>query len=169
MLGYAVSTSNFEMYTSSRSQNSTFSDSSSFPRISFCCCSRYVLNYRRELYSKYSSMHVFSQLGKRQNLIFKILIPGNNEVGMWNLESRYRQKVLWASSSPIFSTTPDQCSVSAIYPIQTSNNQGCVTTNLVTAGTDMRIRFWDLEQPNNSEIVSFGATEIVDRSSISYK
>ena len=88
---------------------------------------------------------------------------------MWNLESRYRQKVLWASSSPILSTTPNPNSVSVIYPIQTANHQGYVSTSLLTAGTDMRIRFWDMQQPNNSDIVSFGATELVDRSSISYK
>lgn len=103
------------------------------------------------------------------SLIFDIL-TGNNEVGLWNLESRYRQKVLWASSSPTLSTTQSSSnSVSAIHAIQTVNSQGYVSTNVLTAGTDMRIRFWDLQQPNNSEILSFAATDSIDASSISYK
>ncbi len=28
-------------------------------------------------------------------------VQGNNEVGLWNLESQFRQLVLWASSSPL--------------------------------------------------------------------
>ena len=97
-------------------------------------------------------------------------ITGNNEVGVWNLESRYRQKVLWASTAPIFSSNSSSPhSVSAIYPFQTLNSQGHSSTNILTAGTDMRIRYWDLDQPTNSEILSFGATESSDRPTITYK
>merc|ERR1712038_2200177 len=83
--------------------------------------------------------------------------------------SRYRQKVLWASSAPILSSSSSSPhSVSAIYPFRTLNSQGHASTNILTAGTDMRIRYWDLDQPNNSGILSFGATESSDRPTITY-
>ena len=89
---------------------------------------------------------------------------------MWNLESRYRQKVLWSSTAPIFSSNSSSPhSVSAIYPFRTRNNQGQPSTNILTAGTDMRIRYWDLDQPTNSEVISFGANESSERPVITYK
>ena len=87
---------------------------------------------------------------------------GNNEVGLWNLESRYRQKVLTTLNAP-------NHSISALYPLQSVDSHGHVSTNILTAGTDMRVRFWDLQQPSKSEIVSFAANEIVERSTISYR
>ena len=87
---------------------------------------------------------------------------GNNEVGLWNLESRYRQKVLTTLNA-------SNHSISALYPLQSVDSHGHVSTNILTAGTDMRVRFWDLQQPSNSEIVSFAANEIVERSTISYR
>lgn len=88
-------------------------------------------------------------------------VQGNNEVGLWNLESRYRQKVLTTLNA-------SNHSISALYPLQSVDSHSHVSTNILTAGTDMRVRFWDLQQPSNSEIVSFAANEIVERSTISY-
>ena len=103
-------------------------------------------------------------------IINRNILSGNNEVGLWNLESRYRQKVLWASSAPILSSSSSSPhSVSAIHPFRTINSQGHASTNILTAGTDMRIRYWDLDQPTNSEVISFGATESSDRIMITYK
>ena len=87
---------------------------------------------------------------------------GNNEVGLWNLESRYRQKVLTTLNA-------SNHSISALYPLQSVDSHSHVSTNILTAGTDMRVRFWDLQQPSNCEIVSFAANEIVERSTISYR
>ena len=99
MLGYAVSTSNFEMYTSSRSQNSTFSESSSYSRISFCCCSRYVVNYLRELFSKdcsagfqfggrYQAKLCFPSYEKGKNLLFQFSyqVTMKLECGIWKVD-----------------------------------------------------------------------------------
>jgi phosphoinositide-3-kinase regulatory subunit 4 len=32
-------------------------------------------------------------------------VHGNNEVGFWNMESQFRQLVLWASPAPLLSNT----------------------------------------------------------------
>ena len=93
---------------------------------------------------------------------FRCCKIGNNEVGLWNLESRYRQKVLTTLNA-------SNHSISALYPLQSVDSHSHVSTNILTAGTDMRVRFWDLQQPSNSEIVSFAANEIVERSTISYR
>ena len=78
------------------------------------------------------------------------------------MESRYRQKVLTTLNA-------SNHSISALYPLQSVDSHSHVSTNILTAGTDMRVRFWDLQQPSNSEIVSFAANEIVERSTISYR
>ena len=97
-------------------------------------------------------------------------IPGNNEVGLWNLESKYRQTVLWASPSPILSTTHSSPhSVSAVHAIQTVGAHGHLSTNVLTVGTDMRLRFWDLQRPSDSKIISCSATERIDQSLVSYR
>ena len=166
MLGYAISTSNRKMYSSIRSKDSTFSYTSTWPRVGVSSCTRYVFD--NVSFILVPDLIIDGWNGNELYFIWNIL--GNNEVGLWNLESRFRQRVLWASSSPILSTTHSSPhSVSDIYAIQAPNSQGYVMTNVLTAGTDMRIRFWDLETPNNSTIVSHGATEMIDRSSVAYK
>ena len=46
-------------------------------------------------------------------------VQGNNEVGLWNMESQFRQLVLWASSSPLLSTNQSNSqSVTAMQSIQ---------------------------------------------------
>ena len=122
-----------------------------------------------QLYKYYlTSVDFFLEPNNNRHVRF--ILTGNNEVGLWSLQSQYRQKVLWASSAPALSTNHSSThSVSAIHAIQTVNNQGSAITNILTAGTDMRIRFWDLQHASNSEIITFGAEDPIDRSSVSYK
>ena len=95
-------------------------------------------------------------------------VRGNNEVTLFDCETGFRQKTLWASKAPIFASSSrpstkqeQECSShSVLSMVQVTNGP---VSALITAGTDMRIRFWDLNTPENSYVVSDGYKEHSDR------
>ncbi|XP_069504836.1 phosphoinositide 3-kinase regulatory subunit 4 [Ambystoma mexicanum] len=77
-------------------------------------------------------------------------VQGNNEVSMWDMETGDRRFTLWASSAPPLSEMqPSPHSVHGIYCSPADGNP-----ILLTAGSDMKIRFWDLVCPERSYIVA---------------
>ncbi|XP_044311683.1 phosphoinositide 3-kinase regulatory subunit 4 isoform X1 [Varanus komodoensis] len=77
-------------------------------------------------------------------------VQGNNEVSMWDMETGDRRFTLWASSAPPLSESqPSLHSVHGIYCSPADGNP-----ILLTAGSDMKIRFWDLAYPERSYIVA---------------
>uniref|UniRef100_A0A0B8RXS4 Phosphoinositide 3-kinase regulatory subunit 4 n=1 Tax=Philothamnus irregularis TaxID=1899461 RepID=A0A0B8RXS4_9SAUR len=77
-------------------------------------------------------------------------VQGNNEVSMWDMETGDRRFTLWASSAPPLSESqPSSHSVHGIYCSPADGNP-----ILLTAGSDMKIRFWDLAYPERSYIVA---------------
>ncbi|KAF8792794.1 Phosphoinositide 3-kinase regulatory subunit 4 like protein [Argiope bruennichi] len=83
-------------------------------------------------------------------------VQGNNEVSLWDLETQGRQTTLWSEKDipPLSQTQKSKHSVYSMcwsYPEQASS--------LLTAGSDMRIRHWDLEKPSNSHIIVGSAYE----------
>ncbi|NXM66504.1 PI3R4 kinase, partial [Serilophus lunatus] len=77
-------------------------------------------------------------------------VQGNNEVSMWDMETGDRRFTLWASSAPPLSELqPSPHSIHGIYCSPASGNP-----ILLTAGSDMKIRFWDLAYPERSYIVA---------------
>uniref|UniRef100_A0A673VLM6 non-specific serine/threonine protein kinase n=1 Tax=Salmo trutta TaxID=8032 RepID=A0A673VLM6_SALTR len=80
-------------------------------------------------------------------------VQGNNEVSMWDMETGDRKFTLWASSAP---------PLSEMQPPADGNPL------LLTAGSDMRIRFWDLAYPERSYIVAGGANEPLHCPSVLY-
>ncbi|NXG42875.1 PI3R4 kinase, partial [Psilopogon haemacephalus] len=77
-------------------------------------------------------------------------VQGNNEVSMWDMETGDRRFTLWASSAPPLSELqPSPNSIHGIYCSPASGNP-----ILLTAGSDMKIRFWDLAYPERSYIVA---------------
>ncbi|XP_064641912.1 phosphoinositide 3-kinase regulatory subunit 4-like isoform X2 [Lineus longissimus] len=92
-------------------------------------------------------------------------VQGNNEVSMWDLETGARQKTLWASTAPPLSTTQASShSVNGMYFGTTDNS-----SFLLTAGSDMRLRFWDLNFPSNSNIVAGAASDPSNHTIVTYK
>lgn len=77
-------------------------------------------------------------------------VDGNNEVSSWNCESASRIKTLWASPAPCLSSTHSSHH-SVLSMIVDSSRE---TNSVITAGNDMKIRFWDLNNPHRSYIVS---------------
>ncbi|XP_041040975.1 phosphoinositide 3-kinase regulatory subunit 4 [Carcharodon carcharias] len=91
-------------------------------------------------------------------------VQGNNEVSMWDMETGDRRFTLWASSAPPLSEMqPSTHSVHGIYCSPADGNP-----LLLTAGSDMRIRFWDLAYPERSYIVAGGANDALHCPSVSY-
>uniref|UniRef100_A0A7N4NQQ3 non-specific serine/threonine protein kinase n=1 Tax=Sarcophilus harrisii TaxID=9305 RepID=A0A7N4NQQ3_SARHA len=81
-------------------------------------------------------------------------VQGNNEVSMWDMETGDRRFTLWASSAPPLSELqPSSHSVHGIYCSPADGNP-----ILLTAGSDMKIRFWDLAYPERSYIVAGGGS-----------
>jgi len=81
---------------------------------------------------------------------------GNNEVAIWNIDKpQTRQKVFWPSSvKPLSLTQSLNHYISAMYLWK---NDGSIS--LLCAGTDTRIRNWNLTQPRNSSIVCRGPAD----------
>ncbi|XP_028835942.1 phosphoinositide 3-kinase regulatory subunit 4 isoform X2 [Denticeps clupeoides] len=91
-------------------------------------------------------------------------VQGNNEVSMWDMETGDRKFTLWASSAPPLSEMqPSPHSVNGIYCSPADGNP-----LLLTAGSDMRIRFWDLAYPERSYIVAGGAIDALHCPSVFY-
>ncbi|XP_067147514.1 phosphoinositide 3-kinase regulatory subunit 4 isoform X2 [Apteryx mantelli] len=77
-------------------------------------------------------------------------VQGNNEVSMWDMETGDRRFTLWASSAPPLSELqPSPNSIHGIYCSPASGNP-----ILLTAGSDMKIRFWDLAYPERSYVIA---------------
>ncbi|KOC68309.1 Phosphoinositide 3-kinase regulatory subunit 4 [Habropoda laboriosa] len=91
-------------------------------------------------------------------------VQGNNEISMWNLETDFRQTVLWASKAPPLSHSQGGHSVCAMY-------SGCIDRSgfLLAGGTDMRLRFWDLNTPNESHIALPAANDVTSPNSFAYE
>lgn len=77
-------------------------------------------------------------------------VDGNNEVSTWDCESASRTKTLWASPHPCLSTT-ESTHYSVLDMIVDSSRD---TNSIITAGDDMKIRFWDLNSPHRSYLVN---------------
>ncbi|KAM9782637.1 LOW QUALITY PROTEIN: phosphoinositide 3-kinase regulatory subunit 4 [Neosynchiropus ocellatus] len=91
-------------------------------------------------------------------------VQGNNEVSMWDMETGDRKFTLWASSAPPLSELqPSPHSVHGIYCSPADGNP-----LLLTAGSDMRIRFWDLAYLERSYIVAGGANDSLHCPSVLY-
>jgi len=91
-------------------------------------------------------------------------VQGNNEISMWNLETDHRQMVLWASNAPPLSRTQTGHSVCAMYT-------GCIDCSgfLLAGGTDMRLRFWDLDRPTASYVALPAANDVLTPNSLAYE
>ncbi|XP_048366816.1 phosphoinositide 3-kinase regulatory subunit 4 [Sphaerodactylus townsendi] len=81
-------------------------------------------------------------------------VQGNNEVSMWDMETGDRRFTLWASSAPPLSEL--QSSPHSVHGIYCSPADG--NPILLTAGSDMKIRFWDLAYPERSYVVAGGSS-----------
>ena len=83
---------------------------------------------------------------------------------MWNLETDFRQMVFWASSAPPLSHTQGGHSVCAMH-------SGCIdhVGFLLASGTDMRLRFLNLNTPNLSYVVLPAANDSLPPNSLAYE
>ncbi|XP_069690077.1 phosphoinositide 3-kinase regulatory subunit 4 isoform X4 [Periplaneta americana] len=92
-------------------------------------------------------------------------VHGNNEISVWNLENHFRQTVLWASNAPpLTHTTANSHSVCAMYASSTDRSPF-----LLTGGTDMRLRYWDLDSPADSYLAIPSANDTLGPTSVAYK
>ncbi|GFT53351.1 phosphoinositide 3-kinase regulatory subunit 4 [Nephila pilipes] len=83
-------------------------------------------------------------------------VDANNEVSLWDLETQGRLMTLWSEKDipPLSQKVKNRHSIHSMcwsYPEQGSS--------LLTAGSDMRIRHWDLKNPSNSHIIVGAAYE----------
>uniref|UniRef100_A0A8D8VIJ6 non-specific serine/threonine protein kinase n=1 Tax=Cacopsylla melanoneura TaxID=428564 RepID=A0A8D8VIJ6_9HEMI len=72
---------------------------------------------------------------------------GNNEVSVWNLESGVRLSTFWSAPSPPLSAALPGHSVCGLYA---SEMHGKRNGFLLACGTDQRVRYWGLDNPNES-------------------
>ncbi|VDH98516.1 phosphoinositide-3-kinase, regulatory subunit 4 [Mytilus galloprovincialis] len=90
---------------------------------------------------------------------------GNNEVSMWDVETGARRKALWASPAPPLSQKQaSNHSVYGMHMVMTDNN-----VIMLTASSDMRARFWDINYPANSYIMAPAAMDPGHQPSVSYR
>ncbi|XP_015117187.1 phosphoinositide 3-kinase regulatory subunit 4 [Diachasma alloeum] len=91
-------------------------------------------------------------------------VQGNNEISMWNLETGFRQIVLWASGAPPLSQSQEGHSVCSMHA-GTVDRSGF----LLAGGTDMKLRFWDLNTPNESHVALPAASDVITSNSLVYE
>lgn len=92
-------------------------------------------------------------------------VQGNNEVTVWDLETGARRQALWASHTPPLSQT--QVSPNAVHALCTSRQD--TSPFILTAGSDRRIRLWDLAYPEHSQMVAGAATDNLNNVVLQYK
>jgi len=92
-------------------------------------------------------------------------VQGNNEVTVWDLETGARRQALWASHTPPLSQT--QVSPNAVHALCTSRLD--TSPFILTAGSDRRIRLWDLAYPEHSQMVAGAATDNLNNVVLQYK
>jgi len=92
----------------------------------------------------------------------------NNEVSIWDWENQSRTMALWASQEPPLSTT--QSSSHNPYSVFIGCKIGNHNNNpfMLTGGSDLRLRYWDLVHPENSAFVSTGAYDPLQSQNVSY-
>ncbi|XP_035206634.1 phosphoinositide 3-kinase regulatory subunit 4-like isoform X1 [Stegodyphus dumicola] len=92
---------------------------------------------------------------KKKSAIFAA-VQGNNEVSLWDLETQGRLTTLWSiNNAPPLSQT--EASDDSVYSMCWSATDHGST--LLTAGSDRRIRYWDLKNPAASHIVVGAAND----------
>lgn len=91
-------------------------------------------------------------------------VQGNNEVSLWDLESGARTSTLWASSAPPLSQT--LASKHATYSMYVGYTDRGIF--LITAGSDMRIRYWDIDYAADSYIIAGAANDPLNAPAVSY-
>lgn len=101
---------------------------------------------------------------QQQSSVF-CAVRGNNEVSLWDLETGARQLTLWASNAPPLSQT--QATNHAMFGMYLSPVES--GSFLLTAGSDMRIRYWDLNYPADSYIVAGAANDPLSPTVVSYR
>ncbi len=92
-------------------------------------------------------------------------VQGNNEASIWDMETGARQRTLWASPLPPLSTT--KTSGHSLNGLHLGGAEG--NTFLLAAGSDMRIRYWDLHNPAGSFIMAYGANDHPSHTVVSYR
>lgn len=90
----------------------------------------------------------------------------NNEVSVWDWESQSRSLTLWASSAPPLSNQQGQ----------SYNAHGCFagcragsSPFVLTGGSDLRLRYWDLTNPDHSALISRGPYDPLHNQDVSYE
>ncbi|XP_023244916.1 phosphoinositide 3-kinase regulatory subunit 4 isoform X2 [Copidosoma floridanum] len=91
-------------------------------------------------------------------------VQGNNEISMWDLETKSRRQVLWASSAPPLSRSQGGHSVCAMHTAY-CNQSGF----LLASGTDMRVRYWNLSKPTESFVMLPAANDTIVPTSLCYE
>nr|XP_054768213.1 phosphoinositide 3-kinase regulatory subunit 4-like [Lytechinus pictus] len=100
----------------------------------------------------------------QQSLVISA-VQGNNEVSMWDMETGARQFTLWASPHPPLSLTQtSQHAIHALYCIPSMEQTPC----FLTAGSDQRIRYWNITNPQQSSIIAGSVNDPVTQLSVSY-
>ncbi|XP_055699019.1 phosphoinositide 3-kinase regulatory subunit 4 [Phlebotomus papatasi] len=90
---------------------------------------------------------------------------GNNEVYIYNIETNHRQMALWTSTAPPLSNTnPSNHSAIALLPGISDKSEF-----LLTAGTDQRIRHWDLRDHTNCSLIVPSPKDHLSATNTSYE
>ena len=94
-------------------------------------------------------------------------VQNNNEVSVWDWENQSRSLALWASPMPPLSVTKGSSNHNVYGCFAGSRMGDCPF--LLTGGSDLRLRYWDLVHPAQSGLVSAGAYDPIKYQDLSYE
>ncbi|XP_071037345.1 phosphoinositide 3-kinase regulatory subunit 4 isoform X3 [Parasteatoda tepidariorum] len=87
---------------------------------------------------------------KKKSSIFTS-VQGNNEVCLWDMETQGRLMTLWTINKAAPLSLTEVASDDSIYSMCWSSHEQ--NSALLTAGSDRRIRYWDLKNPTASRVI----------------
>lgn len=94
-------------------------------------------------------------------------VNNNNEISIWDWENQSRTLALWASPTPPLSSFQGSChnSYGAFIGCRVGGHN---KPFILSGGSDLRLRYWDLFNPEQSTLVSGGAYDAVKKQDVSY-
>nr|CAH0112606.1 unnamed protein product [Daphnia galeata] len=91
----------------------------------------------------------------------------NNEISIWDWENQSRTLALWASPTPPLSSYQGSChnSYGAFIGCRIGGHN---KPFILSGGSDLRLRYWDLFNPEQSALISGGAYDTIRNQDVTY-
>ncbi|KAF2363453.1 WD40 repeat [Trinorchestia longiramus] len=97
-------------------------------------------------------------------------VTGNNEVGLWELDTNYRRQTLWASpKEPLKHKEVSSKNINGVCVGALGTGEEACDVFVITGGSDCCLRYWDLARPQMSKVIGHAAIDHPSYPDASYR